>query len=344
VLAEMKAELWTGKNVLVTGAGGFKGSHLVERLADMQANVVSLVRGFEPRSYFATRHLDGKCTVAIGDLKDRGKIADLLSKYEIATVFHLGAQPIETTALLNPLETLHTNIMGTVHVLEAARLYSRATGIVVVSSDKAYGPDGRLPFQESERLAGRTPYDVSKSCADLIAQVYADPEVYGMPITIARCANVFGPGDLNMNRIVPGILEAIVRRRPLRIRSNAELVREYVYVEDAVDGYIGLAEHIDATRGEAFNLASGNVMTVAEMVDRVCHILGKSIEIEVLDEARGEVRQQYLDGSKIREAIAWEVKTDFVRAVRETYAWYEQVLTGEIPPDRGPGTESEIRS
>jgi len=319
----MNKEFWDNKNVLVTGAGGFKGSHLVEELSKTSANIVSLIRDFEPKSYFGTQELYKQSTVVIGDLKDYRKIADILSKYEITSVFHLGAQPIVTTALLNPLETLESNIMGTVHILEAARLYSKVGEIVIVSSDKAYGPCHSMPYNEDERLHGRAPYDVSKSCADLISQVYANPDVYDMPITIARCANTFGPGDSNMNRIVPGTLEAIVKNKPLKIRSNGKLIREYIYVKDSVDGYISLAENITKTRGEAFNLASRNVMSVTEIVDRISDILRVSVEIEILDQAKAEIPKQYLDGSKIKKTIGWEPKTDFDKAIKETFDWYK---------------------
>jgi CDP-glucose 4,6-dehydratase len=270
--------------------------------------------------------LDERSTIVTGDVKDFTKVADILSKYEITTILHLAAQPIETIALLNPLETLQTNILGTVHVLEAARLHSHAMEIVIVSSDKAYGPGERMPYRESEPLQGKTPYDVSKSCADLIAQVYANPDVYDMPITIARCANVFGPGDLNMNRIVPGTLEAIIKHQPLKIRSNAKLVREYIYVKDAADGYISLAENMDVAKGQAFNLAGGNVMSVSQIVRRIGDILGEPVRVEILDTARGEIAEQRLDGSKMSNAVGWRAKTDFADAIRETFEWYKELL------------------
>jgi len=324
----MNKEFWDNKNVLVTGAGGFKGSHLVEKLSDTSAKIISLVRDFEPKSYFETQNLDKKSTVVMGDLKDYRKIADVLSKYEITSVFHLGAQPIVTTALLNPLETLESNIMGTVNILEGARLYSNVREILVVSSDKAYGPCERVPYREDERLHGKAPYDVSKSCADLISQVYANPDVYDMPITIARCANTFGPGDLNMNRIIPGTLEAILRKKPLKIRSNGRLIREYIYVKDSIEGYIRLAENLNQTKGQAFNIASRNVMSVTEIVDRISDILRVSVEIEILDRAKAEIPTQYLDGSKIKKTIGWEPKIDFDKAIKETFDWYKKVLTG----------------
>jgi len=323
----MNKEFWCDKNVLVTGAGGFKGSHLVEKLSETKAKIVSLVRDFDPKSYFETQNLSNKTIVVVGDLKDYRKIADILSKYEITSVFHLGAQPIVTTALLNPLETLESNIMGTVNVLESARLYSKVNEIVFVSSDKAYGPCERIPYKEDDRLHGKAPYDVSKSCADLISQVYANQDVYDMPITIARCANTFGPGDLNVSRIVPGTLEAIIKNKPLKIRSNGKLIREYIYVKDSIDGYISLAENIDKTKGEAFNLASKNIMSVTEIVNRISKVLGQPVEMEILDQAKAEITKQYLDGSKIRNTIGWEPKADFEEAIKETYGWYKEIFS-----------------
>ena len=322
----MNKEFWDSKNVLVTGAGGFKGSHLVERLSETNANIVSLVRDFEPKSYFAIQDLSKKSTVVIGDLKNHRKIADILPKYEITTIFHLGAQPIVTTALLNPLETLESNIMGTVHILESARLYSRVDEIVVVSSDKAYGSCEKMPYKEDERLHGKAPYDVSKSCADLISQVYANPDVYDMPITIARCANTFGPGDLNMSRIVPGTMEAIIKSQPLQVRSDGNMIREYIYVKDSIDGYISLAENINKTRGQAFNLASKNVMSVTEIIDRICKVLDSPVKVEILDQAKAEIPKQYLDGSKIKNMIGWEPKAVFKEAIKETFDWYQPIL------------------
>ena len=320
----MNKEFWDNKNVLVTGAGGFKGSHLVERLSETKANIVSLLRDFDPRSYFETKNLGKKSIVAIGDLKDQMKMADILSKYEITTIFHLGAQALVTTALLNPTETLESNILGTVNVLEAARLYSKAKEIVVVSSDKAYGPSKNLPYKEDERLEGKAPYDVSKSCEDLISQMYAN--VYGIPITIGRCANVFGPGDLNMNRIVPGTLEAIIKNKPLKIRSDGKMIREYIYVKDSIDGYIKLAENIDKTKGEAFNIAGKERLSVLEIVEKISNILGKRVNYEILNQVKTEIHKQWLDGSKIKDLLKWEAETNFEEAVKETFRWYEKHL------------------
>jgi len=322
----MNKEFWENKNVLVTGAGGFKGSHLVEKLSETSAKIISLVRDFEPKSYFETQNLDKRSIVVIGDLKNQKKMADILSKYEITTIFHLAAQPIVTTALINPLETLESNIMGTVHILESARLYSKVNEVVVVSSDKAYGPCEKLPYKEDEKLEGKAPYDVSKSCADLISQVYASSDVFDMPVVIGRCANTFGPGDLNMGRIVPGTLEAIIKNKTLKVRSDGKMVREYIYVKDSVDGYISLAENIDITRGKAFNLASSNVMSVTEIVDRISKVLDRPVKMSILNQAKAEICKQYLDGSRIKNLIGWKPETNFEEAIKQTFDWYKWLL------------------
>jgi len=320
----MKKDFWDNRTVLVTGAGGFKGSHLVEKLSESNAKIISLVRDFDPKSYFETKNLGEKSTVVIGDLKDSEKMIDLLSKYEIDTIFHLGAQAIVNTALINPSETFKSNIIGTVNILEAARLYGKIKEIVIVSSDKAYGPCKIMPYNEDHELRGKHPYDVSKSCADLIAQTYF--EVYGLPIVITRCANVFGPGDLNMNRIVPGIFEALIKNKVLKIRSDGKMIREYIYVKEAIGAYIELAENINKTKGEAFNIASKNVMNVTEIVNKIGKIIGKSGKMKILNKAKSEIPEQYLDGSKIKKIIGWEPKIDFEKAIIESFEWYQGTL------------------
>ena len=320
----MNKEFWENKNILITGAAGFKGSHLVEQLSKTNARIISLVREFDPESYFQKKELGKKSVVVIGDLKNPIKMADIMSQFEITSIFHLGAQPIVTTALVNPSETLKSNIMGTVNILEAARLYGNVNEILVVSSDKAYGPCDRLPYNEDERLHGKAPYDVSKSCCDLIAQMYG--RVYDLPIVITRCANVFGPGDLNLNRIIPGVFKSIIKNKIFEIRSDGKMIREYIYVRDTADAYISLIENITKTKGHAFNIAGHNILSVLEVVDKISKILNNSVETKILNQAKTEIPKQYLDGSKIKQMINWEPKTNFEQAIRETFNWYEENL------------------
>ena len=320
----MNQEFWKDKNILITGAAGFKGSHLVEQLSRTNARIISLVREFDPKSYFETKHLGKKSIVVIGDLKDPIKMADIMSQFKITSIFHLGAQPIVTTALVNPSETLNSNIMGTVNILEAARLYGNVSEILIVSSDKAYGPCERIPYREEERLHGKAPYDVSKSCCDLIAQMYG--RVYGLPIIISRCANVFGQGDLNLNRIIPGIIEAAIKNKVLEIRSDGKMIREYIYVKDTADAYISLMENINKTKGHAFNIAGHNIMSVLEVFKKLSKFFNKSIKTKILNQAKTEIPKQYLDGSKIKRMIGWEPKISFEQAILETYEWYREAL------------------
>ena len=320
----MNKEFWENKNILITGAAGFKGSHLVEQLSRTNARIISLVREFDPKSYFEIKELGKKSVIVIGDLKNPVKMADILSQFEITSIFHLGAQPIITTALMNPSETLNSNIMGTVNILEAARLYGRVSEILIVSSDKAYGPCEKLPYNEDERLQGKAPYDVSKSCCDLIAQMYC--RVYKLPIVISRCANVFGPGDSNICRLIPGVIDAIIKNKSLEIRSDGKMIREYIYVKDTVNAYISLLENIEKTKGHAFNIAGHNIMSVLEVVEKVSKILGCSIKKNILNIAKTEIPKQYLDGSKIKKMLGWEPKTSFEQAILETYNWYQETL------------------
>jgi len=266
-----RLNFWKGKNVLVTGGSGLVGSHIVEELLKNKANVVTIIRSKNPNSYFFTEGLDKSTVIAIGDLKDYKRAYDIISKYEIEYIFHVGAQAIVPTGLKNPVETFETNINGTVNVLEAARLCNGVKSIVVASSDKAYGTSDKLPYTEDMPLEGDFPYDVSKSCTDLIAQSYF--KTYKMPITIARFGNIYGPGDLNFDRIIPGTIYAALLKETLKIRSDGKMIREYLYVKDVAEGYLMLCENINKSKGEAFNLSSGLKLSVLEVVKKISKIM-----------------------------------------------------------------------
>ena len=239
-----------GKNVLITGAMGLVVGHLTEKLVEMGANAHITYRSFNPKSYFAGKKLNKKVISAVCDIKDFNRVFDIIAKYEIEYVFHVAAQPIVDVAYVNPRETLETNIMGTVNILEASRFSQKIKGVVIASSDKAYGKKCSNAV-EIEPMAGDHPYDVSKSCTDLIARTYA--KTYGLPVAVSRFGNIYGPGDFNFNRIVPGIMKAILKNETLEIRSDGKFVRDYVYVKDVADGYIALMENMEKAKGEAFN-------------------------------------------------------------------------------------------
>lgn len=313
-----------GANILVTGGTGFAGSHLVEKLLEEGANVIVTYRAINPKHYFMLKKLNENVCMAICDLKDKERVLDVMSKYEIDYIFHLAAQPIVPVAYINPYETLSTNIMGTVNVLEAARQCKRIKGIIVFSSDKAYGISNKLPYKENYPLKGEHPYDCSKSCTDLISQMYY--KTYGLPIVVTRCGNMFGPGDLNFNRIIPGAMKAMILEQTLEIRSDGKLVREYVYVKDVAQGCVMLAKDIEKAKGDAFNFGSENIYSVLDLLNEIEKNLGRKIKISILNTAKNEIPDQYLDYSKIKKTFGWKNEVSFGAAIKETFEWYEKVL------------------
>lgn len=309
------------KNIFVTGGTGLVGSHLVEKLLLLKpANIVCLDRSVDPNSYFCRQGLDKKVILAYGDLKDKERIFDIVTKYEINFIFHVAAQPIVPMAFINPYETLVSNIMGTVHILEAARLSPYIKGVVVASSDKAYGKHCDNAAEDNA-LSGDHPYDVSKSCADLISQTYY--KTYGVPVTISRFGNIYGPGDLNTNRIIPGIMNSIINDARLDIRSDGTFKRDYVYVKDVVDGYICLAENIERAKGEAFNFSSGFNYSVLDLINKIGGLLGKKIDYKIVNNQKNEIPSQSLNFDKAMKVLGWKSEYSFEDGIKETYNWYK---------------------
>ncbi|HEY3765814.1 MAG TPA: NAD-dependent epimerase/dehydratase family protein [Gaiellales bacterium] len=314
---------WSDRPVLVTGATGLLGSWLCDALARRGADVVALVRDLVPQSRFYTGAGDRRCTTVFGDLCDGRLIERVLAEYEIDAVFHLGAQTIVEHALRDPANTMRSNIEGTWEVLDACRRSRRPTRIVVASSDKAYGSQPELPYHEHHPLAGRHPYDVSKSCTDLIAQSYA--ATYDLPIVVTRCGNLYGGGDLNYSRLVPGtIRSALQGQRPV-LRSDGTLIRDYLYVEDAAEAYIALAEraHEPGIAGEAWNYSNELQLTALDMTRRVLAACGRrDLEPDIRGEAVHEIAHQYLSAAKARERLGWHPAHGLDEGLRRTVAWY----------------------
>lgn len=312
---------WKGKNVFITGGTGLVGSHLIERLIELGANITASYRSRNPKSYFFQHQFENKINIVNCDIKDRARVFDIISRFEPEIIFHLAAQTIVTTALINPLETLNTNIDGTINILESSRSCKDIKAIIVASSDKAYGITDNLPYNETYKLEGKFPYDLSKACADLITQMYFSS--YKLPIAITRAVNIFGPGDLNFNRIIPSTMAAIINKKPLIIRSDGKMVREYIYIRDVVHAYISLVENIDKTKGAALNIGSGIKMNVLEVVNKIFSILNQQVPIEIQNIAQGEIPNQYSSSEKIAKLIGWKSTVSFEDGVRETYEWYK---------------------
>lgn len=310
------------KRIFVTGGSGLVGGHLIEKLLNLDNEVVVGVRSKDPHAYFYTEGFDSETVLVNYDLKDFRRIFDIITKYEINIIIHLGAQPIVPTAYINPYETLTSNIMGTVNVLEAARLYGALESVIVASSDKAYGSSDILPYTEDMKLSGEHPYDCSKSCTDLISLMYA--KTYSLPIAVARFGNIFGPGDLNFNRIIPGIMKSIILDEELLLRSDGSLIREYLYVKDVAEGYILLADKIEKTNGEAFNFGTSKHYTVLEIIALCEKILGRKVKFRILNNAKGEIPEQYLNSQKLQKLLGWQCSDEMEKSISETFEWYKK--------------------
>ncbi|MHB8104027.1 MAG: GDP-mannose 4,6-dehydratase [Dehalococcoidales bacterium] len=316
---------WRGKNVFITGCTGFLGAWLTQALVDRGANVVGLIRDSVPRANFLKLGLDKHITSVRGEVEDYFLLERTLNEYEIDTVFHLAAQTIVTIADRNPMATFDTNIKGTWNILEACRRSPTIQKIIVASSDKAYGEHEVLPYKEKAALKGGHPYDVSKSCADLLAIAYYT--TYKLPVCVTRCGNFYGGGDLNFNRIVPGTIRAVIfNERPI-IRSDGTLIRDYIYIQDAVEAYILLAEKMagQAIHGEAFNFSNEIQLSVMDITRKILEVMGrKDLEPTVLGEARGEIKHQYLSAVKARKTLGWQPRYSPEEGLKETVNWYKE--------------------
>jgi CDP-glucose 4,6-dehydratase len=318
--------------VLVTGAQGFIGSWLAERLLDEGARVVVPRRDFEPDARFRTDGVEGRCVVAAADVEDYEAMTRVLNEHGVDTVFHLAAQTIVGKANHSPLSTFETNVRGTYVLLEACRAMGvssdRVARIVVASSDKAYGSHDELPYREDFALQPTFPYDVSKACTDMIARSFA--ATYGLPVAVTRFANVYGGGDLNWSRIVPDTCRSLAKGEAPVIRSDGTPERDYLYVEDAVDAYLAVAASLDdeTRRGRAWNAGWGSPLAVREIVDRLIAVSGSEAEPDVQGDGtpHGEIDRQYLDSSAIRSELGWEPQVGLDDGLRRTYDWYAQRL------------------
>ncbi len=324
---------WAGRRVLVTGATGMVGSWLTRRLVDMDAYVVALVMDADPFSELYRSGTVNAIHLVHGQLEDYRAVERAANAHDVDTIFHQGAQTIVGTAYRSPVATLESNVQGTWNVLEVARqMGSMVKRVVVASSDKAYGTSPDLPYREDMPLLGRAPYEVSKSCADLIAQSYA--HTYGTPVTVARCGNIYGGGDLNWSRIVPGTIRSLARGETPVIRSDGTFLRDYLYVEDVVDAYLVLADALDdeANVGEGFNFSDERPLSVLDIYAAVCTAMGRpGLEPDIQNTAVGEIKDQYLSAEKARTKLGWKARYSLEDGLAETAAWYRKLFADRSP-------------
>lgn len=320
---------WRDRPTLVTGATGLVGGWLVARLIAAGAEVVCLVRDWIPQSKLVTDNLIERVRVVRGEVQDEKLMERCLGEYEIDTVIHLAAQTIVTIANSNPISTFESNIAGTWSLLEACRRSATVKQIVLASSDKAYGDSPNLPYDETTPLQGRHPYDVSKSCADLLAQCYA--QSYRLPLAITRCGNFYGGGDLNWNRIIPGTIRSVLRgQRPI-IRSDGHYIRDYFYVEDGATTYMQLAEAMAGNlslHGEAFNFSNESQVSVLDLVKKILAVMQSDLQPDILNQASNEIRHQYLSAAKAKKLLGWRPNFTLDEGLARTVDWYGAFLGG----------------
>lgn len=319
---------WKSKNVAVTGATGMVGSWLVKRLIEEGALISALIYEEDDDSELIRSGDIHKIVCIRGDLRNIESVDKMLKVNSAEIVFHLGAQTIVGDAISNPLDTFESNILGTWNLMESTRLNSnKVKSVVVASSDKAYGSSKLLPYDEDTPLMGEGPYDVSKSCTDLIAQSYF--KTYGVPVIVARCGNIYGGGDLNWSRIVPGTIKSLLEGNIPELRSNGQYLRDYIYVEDAVDAYMSLAKSAfeGIAHGEAFNFSREEPITVIDIYSEICTATnGNYVSPKIMNNAHNEIVNQHLSSIKARETIGWESRYTLTEGLKLTVDWYKKYL------------------
>jgi CDP-glucose 4,6-dehydratase len=318
---------WEMRNVLVTGASGLVGSHLVMALLKSRANVTAFVHDQDPRSELFRSGSISHVAVVSGALEDLSDVERAVAESEASVVFHLGAQTIVGVGVRAPVLTFESNVRGTYNLLEACRRHSaHVQRVVIASSDKAYGPSDR-PYREDDPLKPAAPYDASKAAADLIAHSYF--RTYQLPLAILRCGNTYGGGDLNWSRIIPGTIRSFHRGEAPELRSDGTLIRDYIYVADVVAAYIKVAEALDRpeVQGEAFNFASGAAVSVLEVVKQIASLMGGRLpQPRIWNVAKHEIGEQRLSIEKARSVLGWTPHTSLQDGLRETIAWYRAYL------------------
>ncbi len=313
---------WSNRTAFITGATGFVGAHIARHLVEQGAQVICLQRDAaraNPLDLFGLRQ---RVTVINGALEDFALLERALNEYEVEAVFHLAAQAIVGAANRSPLSTFEANIRGTYNLLEAARRTETVKRVVVASSDKAYGTHPELPYQEDYALNGLYPYDASKVCTDVIARSFA--HTYALPVAVTRFANIYGPGDMNLSRIIPGTILSVLRDESPIIRSDGTPVREFVYVDDVARGYLLLAEQIEQNKGEAFNFGAGAPVQMLDLVNRIITLAGKSLKPNILLDRKidREIDAQYLSADKAATLLGWKAEIGLDEGLRQTIDWY----------------------
>ena len=312
---------WEGKTILVTGYEGFLGSWLSKAIIEKGSRVIGLDK-VKNRPYSILGDLRKDIICVQGDIVNIGLVRKIIDRYKPEIIFHLAAEAIVVHANNDPIKTFKTNIEGTWNILEASRGKKFIKAIIVASSDKAYGSHKKLPYTEDAPLAGNYPYDLSKSCADQISRAYF--HTHGLPVAVTRCGNIYGPGDYHFSRIVPGAVRCAFSGKFLYLRSDGKFTRDYIFIEDVVNGCIMLAENMQKLKlgGEAFNFSNEDPVTVIELVNKIFKIADKKLNFKILNKAKYEIKHQYLASRKARKVLGWEPAHNLESGLKKTIEQY----------------------
>ncbi|MBK9165526.1 MAG: NAD-dependent epimerase/dehydratase family protein [Acidobacteria bacterium] len=324
----MESSFWKDRRVFVTGGTGFVGANLVNTLKQLGASVICLRRDHITPSSLDALGIGESVSFVDGSVEDHDLIERVLNENDVDTVFHLAAQAIVGSANRSPLSTFETNIRGTYMLLEACRRSPLVTRVVVASSDKAYGDQTELPYTEDLKLNARYPYDVSKACTDMISASFA--ATYGLPVAVSRSANIYGPADLNLSRIIPGTIISVLKGEDPIVRSDGTPVREFIYVDDVVSGYLALAENIEAASGQAFNFGTNAPVRIIDLVSTIIEACGASDTVSpnvlLKEKIKNEIDAQYLSGDKMRDVTGWSAAVSLEEGIVRTVDWYRAKL------------------
>lgn len=310
------------EKILVIGGAGFIGSHLVDLLLKKNYSIIVADIIIQPKSFFSVENLEKKVIYTSLDIRNQKKVSNVIKKYCPDYIIHLAAEPIVTNSYENPIQTFQTNIMGTAYILEEARKSDFVKGIIVASSDKAYGKT-KSAYTESSPLHGDHPYDVSKSATDLISQTYF--KTYGLPVAITRFGNVYGEGDIHFDRIIPGICKSIITKIPLEIRSDGTYVRDYLYVKDVANGYLTLLDNFEQCKGDAYNFSSQDTFSVLKLIQEIEKIMNIKISYNIQNTVKNEIPYQHLDDTKIRK-LHWKTEYTLATIFPKILSWYKKIL------------------
>ena len=325
-LEKINLRIFKNRNVLVTGATGIVGSWLIKDLLKLRCEITGLIYKADRNSELYRSNDIRRIKIVKGPLENIKGLTTAIKDFSIDTVFHLAAQAIVDKAHQKPFETFEANIRGTYNLLEACRINQRKIrAIIVASSDKAYGASKHLPYTEDMPLEGRQPYEVSKSCTDLLAQSYYHS--YKLPIGIVRCGNIFGGGDLHWNRIVPGTIRSLLSKKRPIIRSDGSYVRDYIYVKDVSRALCLLTQNLlsEKYHGEAFNVSPQEPLTVLQIVTAIQKHMGYEYLKPVIQNiAKGEIQSQYLSSVKAKKLLHWKPRYSLGQGLKETISWYEK--------------------